>query len=246
MDVYQRRRLVALSAIAAIFIFFVLLIRSCGDDDSPEGNPTGAVTTPVEETTQDEFIRDADAICLQTNTALAAIETEEDPNQAAAQRAQLLGSELDSIQSLGEPPENVDAFNRFVRALQQQVDALNDRVVAAERGTEDQVIELDTSITTLEEKVGRNAGRFGFEVCGNPDAVGESSSRGEGETSEGETGGGEATSPTTPTAPSTEQPTAPPADTGVDGGVGTAPPADAGGDGGATGGTDPGSGGVSP
>ncbi len=35
MDVYQRRRLVALSAVAVVFIVLVLLFRSCGGDEEP-------------------------------------------------------------------------------------------------------------------------------------------------------------------------------------------------------------------
>ena len=42
MDVYQRRRLVALSAIAALFVVFVLLIKGCGDD-----RPEPVTTTPL-------------------------------------------------------------------------------------------------------------------------------------------------------------------------------------------------------
>jgi hypothetical protein len=251
MDVYQRRRLVALSAIAAIFIFIVLLIRSCGDDEEPVAPVTSGTSVPGAATalSQEDYVNQADSICQQTNVSLAEVDTS-DPTEAAAEEAQLLGSQFDQLQSLSTPTDGADELNRFLSALQRQVAALDDRVLAAERGDDTQVVNLETTIAEAEDKTARAADRFGFEFCGDLEAVGETTSRGDG----GDGGETEATTddattaPPVEPAPTTAVPTTPVPETGTDvGGVGTAPPADTGTDTGTdTGGTDPGSGGVSP
>ena len=128
MDVYQRRRLVALSAIAAVFIIIVLLVRSCGDDEEPADTLATGTSVPgaTEPLSQEDYIDEADAICLQTNTAISAIDTA-DADEAAAQEAQLLASELDSLQTLGTPTDGEDKLTNFLEALQTQVQALDDR-----------------------------------------------------------------------------------------------------------------------
>jgi hypothetical protein len=246
MDVYQRRRLVALSAVAAVFIIIVLLIRSCGDDEEPttplsSGASVPGVSQPL---SQEDYVDEADAICLQANNSLAAIDTA-DTDQAAAEEAQLLGSELDQLQTLSVPTDGADKLQNFLEALQTQVQALEDRVLAAERGNETRVVELDTTIADAEADAERAANRFGFQVCGDLSAVGERTG-GNGDGATEETTGETATTPVVPVTPTTTVPLTPPADTATEGGVATEP-ADPGTDTGTdTGGTDPGSGGVSP
>jgi hypothetical protein len=246
MDVYQRRRLVALSAIAAVFILIVLLVRSCGDDEEPVAPVTSGTSVPgaAQPLSQEDYIDEGDAICLQTNTALAAIDTA-DADQAAAEEAQLLGSELDQLQSLSVPTDVADKLQKFLGALQRQVEALDDRVLAAERGNDTQVVALETTISEAEADTAKAADRFGFQICGDLSAVGETTADNGGTD---DTSTDEATAPPVITTPTTPVPATPPADTGTDvGGVGTAPPADTGTDTGTdTGGTDSSSGGVSP
>ena len=55
MDVYQRRRLVALSAVAVVFIVLVLLFRSCGGDDE------AAPVTPLSGATGTSGVRADDS-----------------------------------------------------------------------------------------------------------------------------------------------------------------------------------------
>src|SRR5215213_7784127 len=101
MDVYQRRRLVALSALAGLFIVVVLLIRSCGGDDedatpltTPVGTSGAGAATAL---SQDDFIAQGDSVCLETNSSLASVDTS-DSDAAAGDRAELIASELDSLQ----------------------------------------------------------------------------------------------------------------------------------------------------
>ena len=260
MDVYQRRRLVALSAIAVVFIVIVLMIRSCGgEDEEPVATAPLAGATGLEgptSLTQEDFVAQGDAICVQANTAIVQID-ESDALTAAAEAASAVEGELQGMQALAAdtpPDQGQEELDAFLSELQKHYELLQDRVTAVENEDEGAQAELDLRVADQESKVAKAARKFGFEDCGDPEAVGETTSAGEGETTsagEGETGeetseGTEGTAPpaTTPVPPPATTPVAPPADTGTDdGGVGTTPPVTPPAD---TGGTDPGSGGVSP
>lgn len=252
MDVYQRRRLVALSAIAVVFVIIVLLIRSCGDDDEPATTsaPIAGATGVGGATAQPktDFIDQADRICLEANTTIDSIETT-DEAQVAAEEAQTLAGEIEQLQTLVPPDEDENSLEAFLKAVQKQANALSDQVTALERGDTAAAAELDATIDEAAAKAGRIAKRFGFEACGDPTAVGEASG-GEGDGEEttdaaATDSGGVAPATTTPAVPvepaPTTTPAAPPADTGTQGGVGTEPaaPADSGGTGSSSGGVSP-------
>jgi hypothetical protein len=240
MDVYQRRRLIALSAVAASFIVLVLLIRSCGGDDQSSTPLTSALpgttgaggATPL---SHDDFVSQGDAICRESNTALASVDTS-DPDQAASDRAELLAGELNSLQSLtlapGEKGDNKLA--NFLAALQKQVQAYDERSLAVERRDDNAVSLIDATIADAAAEAKRAAKRFGFEACGDTSQVSSSSGG-------GSSGGAAATTtaaPTTPVTPTTTTPTTPP-----DTGGGATPPGGGTGD---DGGSSSGSGGLTP
>ena len=106
MDVYQRRRLVALSALAVVFIAVVLLIKSCGgDDDETPVTPLGASgASGASVVSQAAYIDQGDAICLDSNTALANVD-QSDPVQAAKDEADAVSGELQQLQSLPQPDD---------------------------------------------------------------------------------------------------------------------------------------------
>ncbi|MDX6582775.1 MAG: hypothetical protein QOI10_1959 [Solirubrobacterales bacterium] len=245
MDVYQRRRLVALSAIALIFIVFVLLIRSCGGDDqtttaTPLAGATGTGGATVLAVA--DYIAAADPICLQANTSLANVD-ETDPVQADNEKAQIVAGEVQQLQTLGQPADGTDKLNKFLSDLQKQATAYQDRSTAGDRGDDAAVAELDTTIDQTGTDVADAADAFGFKVCGDLTKVGDSSGGGGGGTTSTDTGG--TATPTTTIAPATTTtpvPVAPPTDQG---GTATPAPTPAPTDGG-TGGTGSSSGGVSP
>jgi hypothetical protein len=241
MDVYQRRRLIALSAVAASFIVLVLLIRSCGGDDQSSTALTSALpgttgaggATPL---SQDDFVSQGDAICRESNTALASVDAS-DANQAASDRAELLAGELNSLQSLSlAPGEKGDKkLANFLAALQKQVQAYDERSLAVERSDDNSVSQIDATIADAAAEAKRAAKRFGFEACGDTSQVSSSSGG-------GSSGGAAATTttaaPTTPVTPTTTTPTTPP-----DTGGGATPPGGGTGD---DGGSSSGSGGLTP
>jgi cell division septation protein DedD len=261
MDVYQRRRLVALSALAVVFIAVVLLIKSCGgDDDETPVTPLGASGAAGTSTiTQDEYISQGDAICLDSNTALANVD-QSDPTQAAKDEADVVTGELQQLQSLPQPDDGTTKLGNFLNALEKQAAAYQDRATAVERGDDATATDLESTIQKAGDDAANSAENFGFKACGNPDKTGSTSTTGgSDDTSSNGSGGSVATTtptdtggtvtPTTttpiPTTPTTTVPAAPvpttPTDTG--GGATPTPPADTGG-GTDTGGTE--SGGVSP
>jgi len=251
MDVYQRRRLVALSALAGVFIVIVILVRSCGgDDESTTPLPATGTSTPPTSLTQDAYVSQADDICRETNTSISEIDTS-DTNQAAEDQGTAIASELNSLQTLPAPTDGQDQLDNFLQALQTQVNLYEQRTTAVQRGDDSAVSEIDSKIDSAEAKAESAASDFGFEACGNFSETSASAGGGGG----GGGGGGETTTettsetggtvvpttpvPTTTTPPATTTPPvtgAPPTDTG------TAPPATGGDTGTGTGS----SGGVTP
>ncbi len=244
MDVYQRRRLVALSVIAVVFILFVLLIRSCGGDDdeaTPEPLAGATGTVGVSVLPQADYIASADPICLDANTQLESVD-ESDPVQGDSDKAQIVAGEVQQLQTLPPPDNGTDELDKFLAELQTQSQAYQDRSTAQERGDDSVVAELNTTLEDSQAAAEKAGAAFGFQVCGDLSKVGETDTGGGGGG-----GGSDATTDTggtvTPTEPvpttTTPIPVAPETEEG-----GTATPeAPAPTD---TGGTDSSSGGVSP
>jgi len=216
MDIYQRRRLVALSAVAVAFIVLVLLFRSCGGDDEPVpaeplSGATGAIgVTPLPLA---DYIAQADQVCLESNTALAAVD-DSDAEAAAAEKGQILTSQVATLQTLSLAPgeDGEDKLAKFLGALQDQAVDYGDLITASERGDDTQVAELDTAIAEAQAEAEKAARNLGFEVCGDLKQVGEST-----ETGGSGDGDADATDVATDTATGTdtvtEAPVTPPAET---------------------------------
>ncbi len=239
MDVYQRRRLVALSAIAAIFIVFVLLIRSCGGDDTtPTTTPVAGTSGAAGATSQSkaDYINQADQICLDTNNQIAAV----DVTQATADTdlGQLVSNQLQQLQSLTPPDEDTNKLDNYLSALEKQAKAYKQKGLAVQRGDTAAAAEIDTTLDAAAGDAADAGTAFGFQVCGDISKVSDNSGGHGASTNSSTSDTGGTVTPTTPTAttPVTPTPTTPPTDTGT-------PPAPT--DGG-TGGTGSDSGGVSP
>jgi len=250
MDVYQRRRLVALSVLAGIFILFVLLIKSCGGDDEAAqplaagaSGASGAAGVTV--LSQADYIAQADPICLEANTNLDNVD-ETDPVQADSDKAQIVSGELQQLQSLPPPDAGTDKLDKFLSTLQKQAAGYQDRSTASDRGDDAQVAELAATLEKAQSDSADAGAAFGFKACGDLSKTGHVSttggggSGGDGATATTDTGGTVTPAPATTTTPI---PTGPPeTDTGtVTPAPAPAPPTDGG-----TGGTGGSSGGVSP
>ena len=176
MDVYQRRRLVALSAIAGIFIIFVLLIRSCGGDDeatpiAPVAGATG--TTGASLLSQDDYVSQADAICLEANTALANVD-ETDLAQAAGEQEEIVTGQLQQLQTLRRPTTATTSSTSSSPRSRTSRSPTATRRPPPSAATTPRSAELDATIDEAQADVAKAAKKFGFEVCGDPSQVGDS------------------------------------------------------------------------
>jgi hypothetical protein len=182
MDVYQRRRLVALSILAVVFIVLVLLIRSCGgDDDAAPVAPLGTTGTEgATALTLAAYIDQADASCLEANSTLASVD-ETDPVAAATERQQILAGELESLQSLPVPEDAPSGLQDLFAALEDQVSGYGRLATALERGDDTAAAELQTRIDEAATEAQDAASQVGLDVCGDLSQVGEGGEGGEGE-----------------------------------------------------------------
>ncbi|MDQ3572570.1 MAG: hypothetical protein M3383_06885 [Actinomycetota bacterium] len=215
MDIYMRRRLAALGGLVLFFIVFVLLVKSCGDDD-PEAplEPTSSGTTggagPVA-LTKEEFISQADQICAPANAAVGALDPT-DPD-AIADEARITADEFASLGQLTvESPE--PALKRFNNAFADLVDALDSKRIATQRGSDLEAGEAQVAIDTAEVEARAQGERYGFRDCGQfldageaPGGAGAGAGAGTGTVAPPSTGG------TTPPPTTTPPTTTPPADT---------------------------------
>lgn len=234
----MRRRLVALGAIAGVFLIAVIAIA--GGDDSEDAPITtvgdATDTTPATQAKSD-FIKQADALCGEANAAreTLAAQAAGDPTAAAPEETQLAESEFDQLRTLPAPDSGQRPLKRFFRALRDQVRALEGRELALEREDAAALAEADAALATAEADAQAAAEAFGFKVCGDPEASPDI--------------GGEETAPATeePVAPAPTDavPTPEPTPVEPETGGGATPGTDTGA-GGDSGGTSSGSGGVSP
>ena len=227
MDIYMRRRLVALGGLILFFILFVLLVKSCGGDDDPaplETTPAGATGEGgAVALTPEEFRSQADEICATANSAVGALDPA-DPDSIREEH-QITASELEQLQSL-QVDDDSRVLSQFFAALEDVVAALKSKQAATQRGDTASADEAQIAIDEAEVEARELGDRYGFRDCGQFLDAGQAP----GEAAAG-TDTGTATAPTdTGTVAPTETPTtptetAPPAD---DSG-GVAPEADTGG-----------------
>jgi hypothetical protein len=234
MDIYMRRRLVALGGLVAFFIIFVLLVKSCGGDDEPatvtSEEPAGATGETGAALPVDEFIVQADAICGPANLAVSELDPAD--TNATQQEYEITRRELKDLRSLelAEPDRNID---RFLADLALVVDALGDKAAAVESGDVAAQDAAQLEIDTAEVEAREAGEQAGFSDCGDFLDAGETPTGGGGgggteATTETDTGA-VAPTDTTVVPPADTSTPVPPADDGT-----TAPPTDDTGGGGIT------------
>lgn len=244
MDVYQRRRLVAVLAIALVLVLAVVAIAGGGDD---EGEPIEPVTgasgagagVPL---SKSGFISRGDQICDEIATAIANVDSS-DTQDAADQELTYTKSELSQLRSLSPPEEDQATLDQFFSSLEDLVAALKQNSEAISSGDIAAQSEATTEIDQAKSGFLVAAQDYGFKKCGE-----------EGEPSPSGTAGaaGAGTAPatpvtptTTPVTPTTTPTTAPPSGgtgggTGAGTGGGTGSGGGGGGGGGSSGGIGPG------
>jgi len=168
MDVYARRRLVAVMAIVLALVLIVVAIAGGGDDEpeAPITTVTGAsapgLATPL---SKREFITQADDICQEATVGIENISAD-DAEQIAKQELSLTEGELDQLRSLAPPEEDQATLDDFFSALEDLVDALDTRLLALERGDDAAATEAENEIATAKSSLAEAADAYGFRDCG--------------------------------------------------------------------------------
>jgi hypothetical protein len=212
MDIYMRRRLVALGGLVAFFIIFVLLVKSCGGDDEPAPLAEPAGTTgedgAVPLTTED-FIAQADEICGPANAAVGALDPE-DPD-AVRDEYRITSQELAALQQL-QVDDSSRVLQQFFAAMEDLVAALRDKQRAVAAGDTAADAEAQLAVDTAEVDARELGSRYGFRECGQFLDAGEQPGGGGGNAAA--TGTEPGTVPTEPDVPTETTPAAP-TDTGA-------------------------------
>lgn len=198
MDVYQRRRLVAVLAIVLVLVLIgVAIAGGGGDEETPITPVTGASTpglaTPL---SKSEFISQGDAICEETAAAVANIDSADTKDQAE-QELDYTNSELDQLRSLTPPESDQATLDDFFSSLEDLIDALEKQSLAADRDDATALAEAQTEIDAAKSAVRDAADQYGFKQCGKA---------GEPSTDPTDTVGGVAPTDTVPVAPTTTPP----------------------------------------
>ena len=219
MDIYMRRRLVALGGLVGFFIIFVLLVKSCGGDDSETPVTTVGTTDTAAPAllTRDEYIAQADAVCAEANSAVGSLDPA-DP-QATADEFEITSGELAQLRQL-EPEKKDATLKQFLSRLTAVVKALESKATALERGDTVTADEAQVDIDTNEAEARELGTEYGFSDCGQFLDAGDGPSAGNNAATAPsmDTGTGAVpvtpttTTPVTPTETTPVTPTEPPAD----------------------------------
>lgn len=222
----------------------IVIASGCGDSSSaPVTGVSGAsgASGPSGSTalTKAGFIKQADAICAEANSAIDSLTggaTTGDESLQASQELDITRSELQSLQALTPPDEGRSTLNDFLSALKDEVDALTQLNSAVAAGGDTST--ADSELASARANAEQAATDYGMKECGNaksrPTQSGTTTTVPTTTTAVPTTPTTTTVVPTTPTTPTTTPAPAPPS-----GGTGGAP---SGGTGGGTGGSGGGTG----
>ena len=183
----SQRLTAALGAAAA-----VVLTVGCGSDEQapiePIGLSTDAQTTEPATLSKRQFINEADAICSESNVAIAGLSTGttgDNLELLASQEQQITSGLLDSIDQLGAPEDPTGALTRFTDALGEQVSINRERQRAAVSGDTAAYDALGGELAQAKADALAAAEEYGFSDCGQegvaptvPDSTGTSGDTG--------------------------------------------------------------------
>ncbi len=230
----------------------ILAASGCGDSSSaPVTGASGASgasgSSGSTALTKQAFIKQADAICAEANSAVASLSggaTTDDESLQVSQRLEITRSELQSLEGLKPPKEDRSTLDGFIAALKNEVDALTSLNSAVAGGGDTST--ADSALADAKSNAEQAATDYGMRECGSarsrPTQAGSNTAPTTTTTAVPTTPTTTTAVPTTPTTPAPAP--APPAPSG--GGTGGAPSGGTGGGTGGGGGGSGGSGGVSP
>jgi len=167
MDVYARRRLVAVLAIVLVLVLIGVAVAGGGDDEQTPITTVAGASTPglAAPLSKDDFIQQGDDICEESATAIANLSID-DTEELAGEELSITEGELDSLRSLAPPEKDQATLDEFFAAEEDLVDALDKRLLAIERGDDAAAAEAEAEIDSAKADVVAAAEDYGFKQCG--------------------------------------------------------------------------------
>jgi len=199
MDVYARRRLVAVLAVVLVVVLIGVAVAGGGDDDQTPITTVAGASTPglASPLSKSEFIEQADDICEETAVAIENLGSE-DAAQLAEDELSLTENQLSQLRSLVPPEADQETLDDFFRALEDLIDSQDARVLVLERADDTAGASIDAEIAAAAEDLAEAADAYGFNECGSTGTAGETA----GEADET----GEPVAPPTDVAPVAPEP----------------------------------------
>ena len=186
----------------------------CGGSDSDTSSiaTVGSSTTTPTTLSESDYIKQADSICAESNTAINAIvpgATSGEQEAATSQEAEIVRDEIASLQTLGTPEGASPA--KFLAAMQSISTQLNRKRQALQQGDDASLASITASLDDAEAKAQSAGADFGFKKCGGTSAPsGSPVTGGGGAPSGGSTVTPTATTPTVAPPTTTIAPVTPP------------------------------------
>src|SRR5687767_8172578 len=126
--------------------FALAPLAGCGGDDEPAvstvTSASGASGASLSTLSKEQFIEQADAICEENSAALANLDTSDDED-AASQELEYAESLLDQLRTLAPPEDDQETLDEFFATLEDEIDLLERKQLAAERSDEAAASEAD-------------------------------------------------------------------------------------------------------
>ena len=171
-------RRVRLIPALSLLVGGALMLSACGGDDSPE-QPIVIPTETTASLAKDEFIEEADAICAEANSAIAAFVEAGEGFTESGQIADLRQSVIDDINALGPPADDQANLDGFLSGMGAQVAAGEKIALANERGSD--TTQFETELDAAQAETLTAAEAYGFTECGQePSSSGTSTTNGVG------------------------------------------------------------------
>ena len=152
-----------LNAPAIALALFAEALAACnGESPSESRDGSGPLS-------KREFIERADEICRETESAIAALDPPQSPEEVDEYIDELEQSSREGIadlRSLEPPPRDVERVRQFIGFIERSVDLLPEYSHANERGDAARVQEIESELQAIQGDAVGIARDYGFKSCG--------------------------------------------------------------------------------
>jgi hypothetical protein len=164
------RKKVNIRHVMAVGLLAVVLAGACGDDDEEDENAAEVPPPAADTLTKEEFVRQADAVCVETRQQLAAVRP---PNQGDAQDrgryfddlANLARTRGERLRALRPPPADQATVDQLHRHYDQQVAKFNEYGTAEKAGNRAASRRAQREGQALDRQFDQVAQQYGLVEC---------------------------------------------------------------------------------